>query len=151
MITRLPVVDDTGDGTSGTAITAAWWAQVCDMIDGRWSIHTNTSAGNVNDYVTNEADMVFCANPTALSIQGIVAPAAPLKPGKTIRIVPGVNSLAAVSFVHVSAACAPVNRMVLHFEGRGLTLSALGSATFVYTDALGGCWWLVAMTGGTFT
>jgi len=149
MITRLIVVDDTGDKVSGTAITAAWWAQVQDMIDARWSrvVVGDPTAGQVNDLAFAEADVIFFATSAAVTLTGLTNPT-PEKVGKPLRL---INVGATVVYLaHNSAASAATNRLQ-NFATSGPTpLMPGGSATYVFSGVFGGAgsWYLTAHEQG---
>jgi len=158
MITRLPVVDDVGDGTSGTPINAAWWTQAQDMIDQRWSIVVLDlgTTGLVNDLNVSEADAVFIANNAPLTITGIAQPN-PAKAAKPLRIVHlGPSPLFLPYADPRSLGTSGLRNMVTS----GPTPLVGGGATYIHGGA-GSAWFMqhheqagwvsVPLTGSMFT
>jgi hypothetical protein len=137
MITRLPVVDDTGDKVSGTAITADWWRQVEDMIDARWTFLSYAAdPGLVHDLNVGEADVLFLQNASPLTITGIAQPANPSKPAKPIRL-KAIGGPVALAFN--DARSLSTSRLVNRVTSGPTMLNAGGSAEYTY---VGGVWWM---------
>jgi hypothetical protein len=129
-IGRTAVVDDSGAGTDGTVASNAWLTSLYDQIDGRWSEASTTSVGSQNDVAYAEADDLRANNATALTLTGLLAPAAPLKAGKRLII----YSLGAgtVALTNQDAGSVAANRIITG-TGATLTLAAgTGWALLVY-------------------
>jgi hypothetical protein len=82
------LLDDDGSNLVGTLWTKDLVKTLLlDPIDARWAENTTTATGNQDNLAYAEADVLRCNNATALTLRGILAPAAPLKPGKPLLIV----------------------------------------------------------------
>ncbi len=153
-ITRRTWTDDDGSGTTGTILDNAELQRVYDDVDARWSIYSTTSTGTQNDFsITSggvEADILRCNNVSDLTIQGIVAPASPAKPGKRLTIVSvGVGN---VYLAHENTGSTAGYRLInMATTGNTPLVAAKGWAELVY-DNIHGRWRLVAHEmGGSLT
>jgi hypothetical protein len=82
------LVDDDGSNLVGTPWTKnIVKTVVLDPIDARWAETTTTATGTQDNLAYSEADVLRCNNATALTLRGLLAPAAPLKPGKALLVV----------------------------------------------------------------
>jgi len=82
------LTDDDGSNTVGTVWTKNIVKTVLlDPMDSRWAESTTTATGNQDNLAYSEADILRCNNATTITLRGLLAPAAPLKPGKMLLVV----------------------------------------------------------------
>lgn len=149
-LTRLSPTNDSGAGTDGTIFDAAYLTTIEDMVDARWSEYTITSTGTQNDLsITNssvECDILRCNNATALTINGLAAPASPAKPGKPLLVLSvGAGQ---VNFAHQNTSSSAANRLINRVTSGITPLAAgVGWAMFRY-DATASRWRLLAHEQG---
>jgi hypothetical protein len=137
MLTRLVDKDDTGDGMSGTPRDNAWLQRLNDTIDARWSVVSVTQTGTVNDLNYSEADLLLFGGLAApLTITGLLAPAAPVKPGKVVRL--RNASPFPIYLAHANAGSLAANRLYNTATSAPTPLAQNGTATYVYTGAAWG-------------
>jgi len=132
MITRTTDTDDSGTGTDGTIHNNAWLQAIYDALDARWSEFTTTSTGSQNNFSYSEADRIRANNASTLTLTGILAPAAPAKPGKPLFLV--AIGAGTVVLNNEDAASTAANRIITG-TGGALTLAAgTGWAVLFYDD-----------------
>ena len=132
MFQGLVDADDTGDKISGTPHDNAWLQRFNSAINARWSIKQIALNGVANDLDISEADFVIFTNTADLTVNGILAPSSPAKPGKTIHL--RATAAGVVRFTHLSTACATSSRL-FNLATSGPTPILLGWAEYSYNAA----------------
>jgi hypothetical protein len=129
----------------GTAHNNAWLQTIYQTIDARWSEATTALTGTQNNlsYIAangTEADVLYCANATDLTITGLTAPASPAKPGKPLVI----RSIGAgnVYLKHQNAGSIAAHRLVNIATSADTPLRAgSGAAVFQYDGTVAAPRW----------
>lgn len=131
-ITRTTDTDDDGSGTTGTIHNNAWLQAIYAALDARWSEATTTSTGTQNNFSISEADVLRCNNASLLTLNGIVAPASPAKPGKRLIIVSvGAGQ---VDLANENASSTAANRIINGVTGTISLAAGSGRALLEYDD-----------------
>jgi hypothetical protein len=115
-----------------TVINNARLQAIYDALDGRWSEATTTSTGTQNNFSISEADVLRCNNASLLTLNGIVAPASPAKPGK--RLILTSVGAGQVDLANQNASSTAANRIITGVTGTISLAAGSGTAILEYDD-----------------